>query len=155
MKSGGVVGVVVALLGSAHADDRPVRGSAGAGGSLLLTGHGGDRFRGEVAIDLKPRSRFGGLLAWRAFDQEHDGIVMAGVVFEAAAARPRLVLDLHGEVGFDLDTRDPVLGGGLRTTVGIIGPLAVVLDTGLYIVVDGLEDSRIQLQSSTLLAYRW
>ena len=80
---------------------------------------------------------------------------MAGVVFEAAAARPRLVLDLHGQVGFDLDTRDPVLGGGLRTTVGVIGPLAVVLDSGLYLVIDGLEDSRIQLQSSALVAYRW
>jgi len=155
VKSGVVAGVIVALLGRARADDRPLHGSVGAGGSLLLTGHGGDRFRGEIAIDLEPRSRFGGLLAWRAFDQEHDGIVMAGVVFEAAAARPRLLLDLHGEVGFDLDSRDPVLGGGLRTTLGIIGPLAVVLDTGLYFVVDGLEDSRVQLQSSTLVAYRW
>lgn len=155
MKRFVIAGIAVAQLTSARADERPLHGSIGAGGALVLTGNGGDRFRGEATIDIKPRSRFGGLLAWRAFDQEHDGIVMAGIVFEAAAARPRLLLDLHGDLGFDLDTRDPVLGGGLRTTVGVIGPLAVVLDSGLYLVIDGLEDSRVQLQSSALVAVRW
>ena len=148
--------VLALVLATATARaERPIHGSIGVGGAFLLTGHRDDRFRGEVAIDLKPRSRFGGLLAWRTFDETHDGIVMGGVIYEAAAARPRLVLDLHGEAGFDLDTRDPVVGAGIRTTLGIIGPLAVVLDSGAYLVVDGIDDSRLQLQSSMLVVGRW
>ncbi|MEJ7603198.1 MAG: hypothetical protein WKG01_35250 [Kofleriaceae bacterium] len=146
--------VAFALAGTAHAD-RPVHGSAGIGGAFVAIGSRGDRLRGEAMLELKPRSRFGGLLAWRTFDQTHDGIVMAGVIFEAAAARPRLVIDLHGELGFDLDTRDPAVGGGIRTTLGVIGPLGVALDAGLYAMLDDLETSRLQLATSALVVARW
>ncbi len=141
-------------LDVAHAG-RGVHGSAGVGGSVVLTGDQGDRMRLEVVVELKPRSRFGGVLAWRAFDDDHRGLVMAGVVYEGAAARPRLVLDLHAELGADLDARRPLAGGGIRATLTIIGPLGLVLDTGAYLVLDGLDRSRLQLQSSTLLVARW
>jgi hypothetical protein len=76
-------------------------------------------------------------------------------VFEAAAARPRLVLDLHADLGADLDARAPLAGGGLRTTLQLVGPLGVVVDSGAYLVIDGIERTRLQLQSSALLAVRW
>lgn len=147
--------VILAVLSSSAHAERPFHGSAGVGGAFLLTGDRGDRFRGELELDIKPRSRLGGLLAWRAFDRELGGLVLAGLVYEGAAARPRLVLDLHGEVGWDLDSDDPVVGGGLRTTLGVIGPLAVILDTGLFVALDGIDDSRVQLQSSTLVGGRF
>lgn len=148
--------LTVAVLGAslAHAD-RPVHGSVGAGGSLLVTGSQGDRLRLDVAVDLKPRSRYGVLLAWRAFDQEHRGLVTAGLVFEAAASRPRLVIDLHVDVGVDLEQRAPLVGAGIRPTIGILGPLAVVYDGGAYFILDGFDESRFQLQSTLLLVARW
>jgi hypothetical protein len=148
--------IAVAMLGAsvAHAE-RSLHGSVGAGGSFLVTGSQGDRLRLDVAVDLKPKSRYGVLLAWRAFDQEHRGLVTAGLVFEGAASRPRLVVDLHADVGVDLDQRAPLVGAGLRTTIGIIGPLGVVYDGGAYIILDGLDDSRFQLMSTLLLVARW
>ncbi len=95
------------------------------------------------------------LLAWRAFDDVHRGLVTAGLAFEAGASRPRLVIDLHADVGVDLDQRAPLIGGGLRTTIGIIGPLAIVYDGGAYLILDGFDDSRFQLMSTLLVAARW
>lgn len=135
--------------------ERTVHGSAGAGGSILITGSQGDRFRFDVVLDLKPRSRYGVLLAWRAFDAEHRGLVTAGLLFEGAAARPTLVLDLHADVGVDLDQRAPLIGGGIRPTLQIIGPLGLVYDGGAYLILDGVESSRLQLQSTLLLVARW
>jgi len=145
--------VVGLLCGVAHA--RPWHGSVGAGGALVGTGAGDDRGRLEIALDLKPGIRFGGVLAWRAFDENHDGLVMAGIVYEGAASRPRLVLDLHADLGADLDARAPLVGGGIRTTLTIIGPLGVALDSGAYLIIDGIDNTRLQLQSSALVVARW
>jgi hypothetical protein len=134
---------------------RRFHGSVGAGGALLLTGDGGDRLRLDIAVDAKLGGRYGALLAWRALDEGRWGILTAGLVFEAGAARPRLVLDLHADLGADLDVRAPLAGGGIRTTLGIVGPLGVVLDSGAYLVLDGLDGTRLQLQSSALVAVRW
>ena len=147
--------IVAALAGTAAADRTSLHGSVAAGGTLVMTGDQGDRFRLDVSFDLKPRSRYGVLLAWRAFDEDHRGLVTAGIEYEGAASRPRLVLDLHADLGFDLDAKRPLGGGGIRTTLMIIGPLAVVLDAAAYLVVDGIDNTRLQLQSCTLIAGRW
>jgi hypothetical protein len=147
--------VVAALAGTAAADRTSLHGSAAAGGTLVMTGDQGDRFRLDVSFDLKPRSRYGVLLAWRAFDEDHRGLVTAGISYEGAASRPRLVLDLHADLGVDLDAKRPLGGGGIRTTLMIIGPLALVLDAAAYLVVDGIANTRLQLQSCTLLGGRW
>lgn len=161
--------VLVAFVTPAAADDdyavdepgtRGIHGSLTAGDSLLITGADGDRFRSEISGILKPRSRYGIIAAWRGFDGadlgdgEHDGMLMAGLVFEGGAARPRLVLDLVGEVGWDLDQSAPVIGAGIHTTVGIIGPLAVTLHSAIYAVIDG-DDTRIQLQGNLLVGVRF
>jgi len=137
---------------------RPFHGSVGVGGSFVVAGAQGDRHRIDLALDFKP-SRYGFTLAWRAIEprdfDHHDGLLMAGIVYEGAAARPRLVLDLHGDVGVDLDARAPLIGGGVRTTLTIVGPLGVVLDSGVYLVIDGIDDSRLHVQGTTLLVGRW
>ncbi len=146
--------VIVCLLSSTAAA-RPIHGSIGAGGTLVLTGEQGDRTRADVAVDLKWHSRYGGIVAWRAFDQDRKGLVTAGVVYEGGAARPRLVLDLVAELGADLDQKAPLAGGGIRSTLTIIGPLGVSLYTGAYLVWDGIDDSRVQVQSNALLVASW
>ena len=139
----------------AHADDRPLHGSVGIGPSFVITGAGNDRNRFDAEFDLEPWTRLGPFIALRAFDDHHRGLLSAGVIYEAAAARPRLVLDLYGDAGADLDASRPLIGAGIRTTITIIGPLAVGLDTGLHLVIDGVDHSRLQLASDLLLAVRW
>jgi hypothetical protein len=142
---------IVAVLCATARADRPVHGSIGGGTALLLTGDNGDRNRFDLEADLEPHSRWGALVAWRAFDDKHSGIVGAGVIYEAGAARPRLVVDLHGDAGFDLDARAPMVGGGLRTVIAIYGPFGVALEAGGYLVIDGVADTRLQLATGFAL----
>ena len=146
---------LLAAAAPAALAERRIHGSAGMGGALLGTGDRGDRARLDAAADLKLGGRFGALAAWRAFDDRLRGLLMAGLVYEAGAARPRLVLDLHAELGADLDARAPLAGGGIRTTLAIAGPLGLVFDSGAYLVIDGLDGTRLQLQTAALLAARW
>lgn len=151
---------ILALLGvtapaPARADDdKRIHGSIAAGGALLLTGEEGDRTRLDATAELT-RGRFGGLIAWRAAERENRGLVAAGFIYVAAAARPRLVLAFHADIGLDLNATTPLAGGGIRTTLGIFGPFAVILDSGGYFVFDGISESRLQLQSSLLAAAKW
>jgi hypothetical protein len=62
---------------------------------------------------------------------------------------------MHADIGADLDAHAPLVGGGIRATVGVIGPLGVVLDGGGYLIIDGADNSRLQLQSALLLSARW
>lgn len=142
------------LAGTAHAD-RPVHGSVGGGSSLVLTAHDDNRLRYELELDLEPGSRYGGFVAWRAFDDEHHGMVLGGLVFEAGAARPRLVVDLHADVGADLDQKAPVVGGGIRATLTLYKWFGIALDNGAYLVIDGVDDTRLRLMGSTSLVGSW
>jgi hypothetical protein len=82
-------------------------------------------------------------------------MLLGGLVYEAGAARPRLVLDLHADVGADLDQKAPVAGGGIRTTLTLWKMLGLAFDGGAYLVIDGLEDTRLVLAGSTSLVMRW
>jgi hypothetical protein len=150
-----VKALAVLALCAGTATARPIHGSVGAGGSLLLTGDNGDRNRFDVEVDVEPGSRFGGLVALRGFDPDHRGLLCAGLVYEAGAARPRLVLDLHGDAGADLDQRAPLVGGGIRTTITIVGPLGIALDTGGYLVIDGVDHTRLVLATGAAVVARW
>lgn len=155
------VAVVAALASRASpvaADPRGWHGSVGAGGSLLLTGDDGARQRIAGELDLLPGGafdRYGILVALRDVDGDHHGLLCAGVLFEAAAARPTLALALHADVGVDLDARAPLVGGGLRTTLAIVGPLGVALDAGGELVIDGIDHTRLALATSAMLVARW
>lgn len=150
------VAALAALMVRAPAQaDRAVHGSVGGGSALLVTGHDDDRLRYELELDVEPRSRHGVHAAWRGFSAGHRGMALAGVTYEAAASRPRLVLDLHADLGADLDQRAPVTGGGVRTTIAVWGPLGVALDGGAYLVLDGVERTRLRIAGSTSLVARW
>ena len=138
---------------TAHA--RPLHGSAGIGGSLLATGDLGDRSRLDVELDVEPHSQFGALLALRGFDQNHRGLICAGLVYEPGAARPTLVVDLHADLGADLDQHAPLVGGGIRTTLGISGPVGVALDSGGYLVIDGVDRTRLVLSLGAAIVAKW
>ncbi len=144
------------LWASAAFADRPLHGSASVGGSLLATGQAeGSKLRGDVEVDLEPYSRYGGLLALRAFDKDHHGLLCGGLYYEGAAARPRLVLALHADLGADLDVHAPLVGGGIRTTLILVGPLAIAFDSGAYLVIRGVDHSRLVLTTAAMLALAW
>jgi hypothetical protein len=150
----GALAIVCVHAGIARAE-RPVHGSVGVGGPLLLTAHDDNRLRAELELDIEPASRYGGFLAWRGFDDKAHGMLLGGLIFEAGAARPRLVVDLHADVGADLDQHAPVVGGGVRTVLTIWGPFGIALDTGAYLVIDGVDDTRLRIMGSTALVVRW
>lgn len=145
---------VAAAPALAHADTA-MHGSLGVGGALVATGADGDRQRADVQLDLEPGGRWGRygiLVALRAFDGTHDGLLTGGLVFDAAAARPKLLLQLHVDAGVDLDVDRPLAGAGLRTTLGLVGPVGLVLDTAGYLVVDGLDGTRFEITLDALVA---
>jgi hypothetical protein len=148
------VAIAFTHVGRARAE-RPVHGSIGAGGPLLLTAHDDNRLRAELELDVEPGSRYGGLVAWRGFDEKAHGMLLGGLLYEAGAARPLLVVDLHADVGADLDQYAPVIGGGVRTVLTIWGPLGVALDGGAYLVIDGVDDTRLRIMGSTSIVVRW
>lgn len=151
----GALAVTVLLAAPLARADRGIHGSVGAGSSLAVTGAEGDHLRYDVALDVKPFARYGVTVGWRQFDADHRGLLVAGLVYEGAASRPRLVLDLHVDAGIDLARPAPLAGAGIRGTLTIARPLAVVLDLSAYLVLDGVDDSRFQLASSALLAITW
>ncbi|CAN5647355.1 hypothetical protein BH11MYX1_BH11MYX1_35160 [soil metagenome] len=142
------------LLASTTALARPLHGSVGLGGSLLATGAEGAASRLELELDVEP-SRFGAVLALRGFASGHRGLACAGLVYEAGAARPRLVLALHADLGVDLDHRAPLVGGGVRATLGLFGPIGLAGDAGSYLVLDGIDRSRLVLLVSGSMVVRW
>jgi hypothetical protein len=164
-----VIAALVLAPAAARADtvepvrgSRPFRFSMGFGGSLLLTGHGeGSRNRADAHLDIDPGGRFGrfGLTAavrhmtWEPFADE--GLATIGIKYEAGAARPRLALALHGDVGASFDGA-PALGGGIESTLWLIPkwfrPLALILDATAHLVIDGADETRLVLASSTRLS---
>jgi hypothetical protein len=149
------VALAIVLVATPAFADRPVHGSIGGGSALLLTAHDDDRLRYELELDIEPGSRYGGFLAWRGFDGGHHGMLLGGIVFEGGAARPRLVVDLHGDVGADLDQEAPIVGGGVRTTLTLYKVLGLAFDGGAYLVIDGVDDTRLRIMGSTSLVARW
>jgi hypothetical protein len=48
-----------------------------------------------------------------------------------------------------------VLGGGARTTLTIWRMIGVALDAGAYLVIDGVDDTRLVIAGSSSLVIRW
>jgi hypothetical protein len=155
----GVVAMLVASGRVARADDeaptlRPLHGSLGVGGGLRFGG--ADRWSGAAALDVLPG---GGVGTWGVSvgvrdvgysPFAHHGAATIGVIREAAAARPLLAILVHGDVGVawgegDGDKTVPVVGGGLKTYLAIVGPLGVALDTTLDLEINGVDDTHFVL----------
>ena len=141
---------------------RPFRFSVGAGGALLLTGAGEEgRNRADAHLDIDPGGRFGRFgvtlalrqMTWEPFAD--DGLATIGIKYEAAAARPRLAIALHGDVGASF-AGDPAAGGGIASTLWLIPkwvrPIALVLDATAHLVIDGADNTRLVLASATRLS---
>jgi len=155
---------LAALLASARvtrhtASAEPARdwhAGIGAGGYVAILGPVSN---GLVAsADVSPGGSFGRLGARveaRTLDDDlgdgiDGGLLLGGVVYEAAAARPRLAVALHGEAGVAVPDPHLAVGGGVETTLWIIGPLAVGLDATVHLVLRGVDSELLVGSALTL-----
>lgn len=126
----------------------------GGGGFNALTG---PKWGPSGTVEYYPAGSFGRLGVRgdvRGFEGVEEGAVTAGVVFEAAAARPRLQLSLHADIGFTFGTVRPVIGLGIQSQLWLIGPLALAIDGGPVLLYDGV-DTVLMLAQSLQLRLAW
>lgn len=121
--------------------------AVGVGGFVGLTGPG--RYGLAAEAEVFPRwpgqllgDRVGLGLRYRGFDGLARGIVAGGLVYEAAATRPHLAIELHGDIGMAIGLAGSdrlLLGGGVRTQIGLWGPVAVALHGDVYYTFENLR----------------
>jgi hypothetical protein len=127
--------------------------SVGAGWLIPLTGPDGGP---AVEAEVHPGGRFGrvGFTAYfhglNNADGVDVGLVTVGLTYEAAASRPKLILNMHAEAGFSYGESYPVVGAGVKTQLWIKGPFAIALNSMGHFFVDG-TDTRLQLGSVLLV----
>lgn len=127
---------------------RDVHGGLGVGGSAFITG--GESSGSLIDVELYPGGVFGayGLrVEARGFGQIAPESVLAGLTYEAAIARPRLVLALFAVAGLSFDTQ-PMISTGVQTQLAVIGPLALGLEANAILIVDGTADTALFVGSS-------
>jgi hypothetical protein len=137
---------------------RPWHGALGLGGFAALTGPGD--LGPSAVVELSPGGAFGRYgarveargLGGTGSDGYDDYLMTGGLIFEAAAARPRLVLSLHAELGAYAIAGDhgAAAGAGITTQLTVVGPLAIGLDTTATLFVRGV-DSELALASALSL----
>jgi hypothetical protein len=132
---------------AAAQESRPWAGGLGVGGYVAI---GGPAQSGlAAAAALYPGAwagRFGARVEARTAgdDEPFDGgLFTAGLVYETAAARPRLSLALHGEAGAVAPDPRPALGGGAELQLWLVGPLALAVDSSAHLLVDGLDSELV------------
>jgi hypothetical protein len=126
---------------------RPWAGGLGAGGYVAIGGPARSGLAASAA--LYPGAwagRFGARLEARtAGDDEpfDSGLFTAGLIYETAAARPRLSLALHGEAGALAPDPRAALGGGAEVQLWVFGPLALAVDSSAHVLLDGLDSELV------------
>jgi hypothetical protein len=135
---------------------REWHGGIGAGGFVAVLGPVTSGL--AASAELSPGGafgRFGARASGRTLDDEladgiDGGLLLGGVVYEAAAARPRLAIALHGEVGAVLPDPHVAVGGGVETTLWIVGPLALALDSTAHLVLRGVDSELLVAGALTI-----
>lgn len=145
-----------AASGAAAADPRvsarPLHWGLGAGGYLSITGSDERSPGSALSAELYPGGGFGRLgLRAEAFGLGQvapDGF-LGGVIFEAAASRPRLQLALIATAGADTSGA-PLLRAGVQTQLWIAGPIAVAGDGGALLRIDGTDTELLLITGLSL-----
>nr|WP_316629173.1 hypothetical protein [uncultured Brevundimonas sp.] len=141
--------VAISLIdqATARADDsaRDPHGALTVGWLLAVTGPLGVAGAAEAEFFPGGRlGRYGAGIYYRGDISGDEGMITAGLAFEAGASRPKLVMSLHIAAGATYGPVHPALGGGVRAQLGVWGPLVVAGSATSYLVIDGV-DSRLAL----------
>jgi hypothetical protein len=129
-----------------------VHGGGGIGGFRALVGPAD--YGPAAELEIYPGGRFGRYgvrAAWWGFEGASSGLVVGGVTFQAAAARPRLHLALHADAGAAYgEAAGVAIGVGAQTHLWLWGPLAIGIDTSALVVI-GDGDPGLLLGSALTL----
>ena len=156
MKRAVVLAALIAMTATAVADTppRPI-GSLRGTGDLTLTGPSPhNRVGGDLIVYLTQRTGvFAGVQQVTVKPFADAGQATAGIAYRAAAARPRLDMVLHGDVGATWPLA-PTVGGGIITFFWPLKKVPVALTSGAnaYLVLDGVDDTRVVLSIGLGLA---
>ncbi|MCG8425014.1 MAG: hypothetical protein MJE77_44600 [Proteobacteria bacterium] len=126
-----------------HSPDPAPHGALTVGGFAALTGPVGQGFAADTI--LYPGRFFGryGLgVSYRGSRSAEQGLLVVNLAFAAGASRPGFEIALHGDIGAAYGPFLPVIGGGVRTQLGVWGPLVVTANTTGHLLIDGI-DSRL------------
>lgn len=152
-----VLAALIAMAAPAAADPapRPI-GSLRATGDLTLTGPSPhNRVGGDLIVYVNQRTGvYAGVQQVTLKPSFADvGQATAGIAYRAAAARPRLDLVLHGDVGATWSLA-PTVGGGVITFFWPLKkvPVAITSGANAYLVLDGVDNTRIVLSIGLGLA---
>ncbi|HKE13618.1 MAG TPA: hypothetical protein VKB80_02050 [Kofleriaceae bacterium] len=126
---------------------RPWAGSVGVSGYVAL---GGPADSGLAAVAALYPGAWAGRLGLRLEartigqgDRFDRALYTAGLACEAAASRPRLALALHGEAGAVAPDPRAAVGGGVELELWLVGPVALAVDGGAHVLVDGLDSELV------------
>jgi hypothetical protein len=128
--------------------------AAGGGGYAALTGPRWGPVAGAHYYPAGRWGRFGVRAEGRGYQDSSEGHAVIGVAFEAAAARPRLVMSLNAGAGARFSEVAPVVQAGITTQLFLYGPLALAIDGGGVLIIDG-TDTVLGLGNSFSLQLAW
>lgn len=147
--------LAAAMAGAASAETVRPLGSLRGTGDLTITGPSPhNRVGGDVIVYLGQRvGVYAGVQQVTLKPFADTGQVTAGMAYRAAAARPKLDLVLHGDVGATWPLA-PTAGGGVITFFWPLKkvPVAITSGTNAYLILDGVDNTRVVLSVGLGLA---
>ncbi len=146
LASASAVLVLATTLASAHAELVKPRGSLRLTGDLTVNGPSPhNRIGGDAIVYFGQRAGiFAGVQHVAVKPFADVGQATVGIAYRAAAARPKLDLVVHADAGVTWPVA-PAAGGGVITYFWPLKKVPVAVTSGLnvYLVVDGVDDTRV------------
>jgi hypothetical protein len=150
-----VAAAAMSSASTARAETVRPLGSLRGTGDLTITGPSPhNRVAGDVIVYLGQRvGVFAGVQHVTVKPFADAGQATVGMAYRAAAARPKLDLVLHADVGATWPLA-PTAGGGIITFFWPLKkvPVAITSGASVYLVLDGVDDTRLVLSVGLGLA---
>lgn len=154
-RTAGVVLLAMASAATANAETvRPIGALRGTGDLIITGGSPRNRVGGDVIVYLGQRvGVYAGVQQVTLKPFADAGQATVGMAYRAAAARPKLDMVLHADVGATWPLA-PSAGGGVITFFWPLKkvPVAVTSGANAYLVLDGVDNTRIVLSIGLGLA---
>ncbi len=93
-------------------------------------------------VEIFPGGRLGDFgvgVSYRGDKVLGPGLMTVGVVYQAGASRPTLVMSMRADIGYDTASRRPVAGAGVRIQLAVSGPLSLASNVGGHLFLDGID----------------
>ena len=141
-RAGAALALAVGLGASARAARAEPIGALIVDGELALSGGGPTQRVGATAIGYLSRRTGGYASVQRVALDGTSGLATIGIAYRAAAARPRLELVVHADLGATWPLA-PAIGAGVDAFLWPTRlPVAIVTGVSAHAILDGVADTR-------------